>query len=139
MAKKSNIRILLVEDEAISALAINMALEDMGYVTCEPVATGRKALERLPLDKPDVILMDVNLTGDMDGIETARRIRSQSPTPIIFISGYCSEDLKTRAEAIHPVAIFVKPVRPQDLQSAIERAANNTKPPSGLPSQIQGR
>lgn len=126
MTKKPKLRILLVEDEAITALAINMALEDMGYVTCDPVATGSQALERLPLDKPDVILMDINLTGDMDGIETACKIRSQGPTPIIFISGYCSEDLKARAETIHPVEIFVKPVRPQDLQSAIERAANST-------------
>ncbi len=125
MIKKTT-RILLVEDEAITALALNMALEDMGYLTCEPVATGSKALERLPLDKPDVILMDINLTGDMDGIETARKIRSQSPTPIIFISGYCSEELATRAEAIHPVEIFVKPVRPQDLQSAIERVTAST-------------
>lgn len=120
-------RVLLVEDEAITALAMNMALENMGYATCESVATGRKALERLPLDKPDVILMDINLTGDMDGIETAQKIRSLVPTPIIFISGYSSNELMARAKAIDPVAIFVKPVRPQELQAAIDSAVNHTR------------
>ncbi|OEU60867.1 MAG: hypothetical protein BA870_09755 [Desulfuromonadales bacterium C00003094] len=115
-------RVLLVEDEAITALAMNMALKNMGYATCEPVATGLKALERLPLDKPDVILMDINLTGNMDGIETAHRIRTLGPTPIIFISGYSSNELMERAKAVDPVAIFVKPVRPQELQTAIETA-----------------
>lgn len=122
MDTRQKIRVLLVEDEAITALAMNMALENMGYATCEPVATGRKALERLPLDKPDVILMDINLTGNMDGIETAYRIRTLGPTPIIFISGYSSNELMERAQAVDPVAIFVKPVRPQELQTAIETA-----------------
>jgi CheY-like chemotaxis protein len=122
MDKTKKIRVLLVEDEAITALAMNMALENMGYATFEPVATGRKALERLALDQPDVILMDINLTGDMDGIETAHKIRTLGPTPIIFISGYSSNELVARAKAIAPVAIFVKPVRPQELQAAIETA-----------------
>ncbi len=127
MDKSKKIKILLVEDEAITALAMNMALENMGYDTCEPVATGRKAIERLPLDEPDMILMDINLTGDMDGIETAHRVRSLGPTPIIFISGYSSNELLERAKALHPVAIFVKPVRPQELQTAIESALKGNK------------
>ncbi|MCD4688811.1 MAG: response regulator [Desulfuromonadaceae bacterium] len=122
MNKTQKIRVLLVEDEAITALAMNMALENMGYATCEPVATGRKALEQLALVKPDVILMDINLTGDMDGIETAHRARALGPTPIIFISGYSSNELMERAQTVDPVAIFVKPVRPQELQTAIETA-----------------
>ena len=127
MNKIKKIRILLVEDEAITALAINIALENMCYATSEPVATGNKALERLSLDQPDVILMDINLTGDMDGIETAHKRRSFAPTPIIFISGYSSNELMARAEAINPVAIFVKPVRPQELQTAIESAVKSTE------------
>lgn len=125
--QSKKIKILLVEDEAITALAMNMALENMGYATCEPVATGQKALERLPLDKPAVILMDINLTGDMDGIETAHRVRALGPTPIIFISGYSSNELMERAKAIDPIAIFVKPVRPQELKAAIETALKNQK------------
>jgi len=127
MNRTKQIRVLLVEDEAITALAMNMALENMGYATFEPVATGRKALERLPLDKPDVILMDINLTGNMDGIETAHKIRTLGPTPIIFISGYSSNELMARAKAIDPVAVFVKPVRPQELQAAIETAVKGTE------------
>jgi CheY-like chemotaxis protein len=121
---KTKIKILLVEDEAISALAMNLALQNMGFVTCQPAATGRKALERLAEDKPDLVLMDINLTGDLDGIETTRRMQQLRPTPVIFVTGYSSGDLLDRARALTPVAIFTKPVNPQDLKSAIESAVN---------------
>ncbi len=123
MKQKAKIRIMLVEDEAITALAMNLALENMGFTTTEPVATGRRALELLAVDRPDVVLMDINLTGEMDGIETACRIRRHSSVPIIFISGYCSGEVLARAQALGPSAIFVKPVRPEELREAIESAA----------------
>lgn len=123
--KSSIIKILLVEDEAISALAMNMALKNMGFRTCQPVATGQKALEHLVLEKPDVVLMDINLTGNMDGIETARRMRKLGQTAIIFITGYSSGDFLERARALNPVAIFTKPVKPQDLKNAIEAAVKS--------------
>lgn len=115
-------KILLVEDEAITALAMNIALKNMGFLTCQPAATGRKALERMAVEKPDVIVMDINLTGDMDGIETARRMQELGRTAIIFITGFSYSDLLERARALNPVAIFIKPVRLQDLKNAIEAA-----------------
>ncbi len=117
---------MLVEDEAVTALAMNLALESMGFTTAEPVATGHKALERLAIDRPDVVLMDINLTGEMDGIDTACHIRRRSSVPIIFISGYCSGEVLARARALHPAAIFVKPVRPEDLRGAIEATARKS-------------
>ncbi len=123
--KSAKIKILLVEDEAITALAMNMALKNMGFLTCQPAATGQKALERMARDKPDVVLMDINLTGDMDGIETARRMQELGQTAIIFITGFSSGDLLERARALNPVAIFTKPVKPQDLKNAIEAAVKS--------------
>jgi CheY-like chemotaxis protein len=111
-----------VEDEAITALAVNMALENLGYTTCQPAATGQQALERLVREKPDVVLMDINLTGELDGIETARKMLQIGQPAIIFITGYSAEDVLARAEALGPVAIITKPVRPQELQRAINLA-----------------
>jgi CheY-like chemotaxis protein len=113
-------KILLVEDEAVTALAMNTALNNMGFLTCQPAATGRKALERMAVEKPDVIVMDINLTGDMDGIETARRMQELGQTAIIFITGFSYNNLLKRARALNPAAIFIKPVRLQDLKNAIE-------------------
>lgn len=126
MSPKTDIKVLLVEDEAITALAVNMALESLGYTTCQPAATGQQALKSLTLEKPDVVLMDINLTGDLDGIETARRMQKVARPALIFITGYSSEDILEKAAALNPVAIFTKPLRPQELQSAIDSAVSPT-------------
>ena len=89
MEKPGKIKILLVEDEAITALAMVGALQAMGYNTCQPVATGEKALQSLSQEAPDVVLMDISLTGDMNGIETARIMMHSGFHAIIFVTG-CS-------------------------------------------------
>jgi CheY-like chemotaxis protein len=119
---QSRIKILLVEDEAITALAMTGALQSMGYVTCKPVATGGKALQSLARENPDVVLMDISLTGDMDGIETAQKMMESGQHRIIFITGYSSGELYERAKALNPLAIFTKPVKPLDLKSTIDAA-----------------
>jgi CheY-like chemotaxis protein len=122
IGKKGKRKILIVEDEAISALAMNMILRDMGFITCQPAATGKKALEQLAREQPDIVLMDINLTGDLDGIETVRMMPHVNRPAIIFITGYSSPDLLKRARALKPAAIFIKPVKPLDLKSAIDAA-----------------
>lgn len=116
------IKILLVEDEAITALAMTGALQNMGYATCKPVATGEKALQSLAKESPDVVLMDISLTGAMDGIETARIMMERGHRAIIFVTGYSSGELYERAKALNPLAVLTKPVRPLDLKSAIDAA-----------------
>jgi CheY-like chemotaxis protein len=122
--KKSKVKILLVEDEASTALAMTLILRDMGFLTCQPAATGRMALERLVLDKPDVVLMDINLPGDLNGIETVRRMALPGRPAIIFITGYSSPDLLERAWDLGPAAILTKPVKPEALKSAINSATD---------------
>lgn len=123
--KTSKIKILLVEDEAITALAMAGALDNMGYQTCKPVATGEKALQSLYLEAPDVVLMDISLTGNMDGIETARRMMEHGHTAIIFVTGYSSGEMYERAKALGPLAVLTKPVRPLDLKTVIDAAVRN--------------
>jgi CheY-like chemotaxis protein len=125
--ERTKIKILLVEDEAVTAIAMNMILESMGFLTCPPAATGQKALETMTVEKPDVVLMDINLTGNMNGIQAAARMQELGQTGIIFITGYSSGDFLKRARALNPVAILIKPVRPQTLKNAIKAAANNSQ------------
>jgi two-component system, response regulator PdtaR len=123
----TQIKILLVEDEALTALAMNMILRSMGFVTCPVAATGQKALECMALEKPDVVLMDIHLTGSMNGIEAAARMQELGQKGIIFVTGYSSGDFLDRARAMKPAAILTKPVRPQALQHAIMAAVNSPK------------
>lgn len=118
------IKILLVEDEAITALAMVGALQNMGYATCQPVATGEKALQSMASERPDVVLMDISLTGDMNGIVTARKMMAAGHRAIIFITGHSSGELYEQAKALNPLAIFTKPIRPHDLKSAIDAAVS---------------
>lgn len=120
--KNSKTKILLVEDEAITALAMTGALKSMGYEPCKPVATGEKALQSLASENPDVVLMDINLSGNMDGIETASRMMDIGHQAIIFITGYSCGQVYERAKALKPIAIFTKPVNPLDLKTAIDDA-----------------
>lgn len=131
MEKPGKIKILLVEDEAITALAMVGALQAMGYNTCQPVATGEKALQSLSQEAPDVVLMDISLTGDMNGIETARIMMQSGFYTIIFVTGFSCGELYESAKALDPVAIFTKPVNPQSLKSAIDGAVTSARPTNG--------
>jgi hypothetical protein len=122
------IKVLLVEDEAITALAMTGALQNMGYDTCQPVASGEKALQSMNSEHPDVVLMDISLTGDMNGIVTARKMMAAGHRAIIFITGYSSGELYEQARALNPLAIFTKPIRPHELKSAIDDAVFATRP-----------
>ncbi|MEZ4599545.1 MAG: response regulator [Syntrophotaleaceae bacterium] len=116
------IKVLLVEDEAVTALALNMSLENLGFLTCPAAATGQRALESMREEKPDIVLMDINLTGNMNGVDTARKMQESGRMPVIFITGYSSGDLYEQARHLNPIAIFTKPIRLQALQKAIEAA-----------------
>jgi len=121
------INVLLVEDEAVSALAMDLTLKAMGYTTCRSAASGKKALEILLLEKPDVVLMDINLTGHLDGIEIARKMQELGHTAIIFMTGYSADDVLDRARELNPAAILVKPINPNQLKAAIDAAVKNNR------------
>lgn len=113
------ITILLVEDEAITALLLKRNLELLGYQVSEPVAAGEVAIEKARNICFDVVLMDIRLAGKMDGIEAAKEILSLCNSQIIFMTGYSDYDIKGRAQALHPAAYLVKPVTPDDIAPVI--------------------
>ena len=103
--------IFVVEDDAIIALRDCELLTTSGYRVPYIFASGEELLDHLERsDPPDLILMDVGLSGKIDGIETARRVRTCSDVPIIFLSSYCDDQRMARAQEISPDSYLVKPV-----------------------------
>ena len=121
---KKEIKILIVEDEALSALLLKKNLTLMGYEVCSPVATGEDAVESAEKERPDVILMDIRLPGNMNGIEAAREIGSHHEIPIIFMTGYADEEVIEKTRALEPVACLTKPIDMRDIDSAIGLACH---------------
>jgi CheY-like chemotaxis protein len=119
---KPKVRILIAEDEAISALSMQRALTRSGYKVCELVSTGEEAVERVKQKKPDLVIMDVILNGSVNGVEAAMEIRSRSDIPIVFVTGYEEEKLIERIKSVKSSTYLIKPFTPKALDSAITHA-----------------
>ncbi|MFW6160292.1 MAG: response regulator [Acidobacteriota bacterium] len=117
--KKRNLIILLVEDENIVTLDIQRMLNNLGHRVEYITPRGEEAVDMVKEIKPDLILMDIKLQGEIDGIEAARRIRSQLYTPIIYISALSDEETRKKAGQYQPCLFLSKPIEEKDLQKAI--------------------
>lgn len=115
-------QILLVEDEAVVALSLQRELQKNNF-TCITAATGRSAISLTQEHTPDLVIMDVNLSGEMNGIEAANRIRKMSSVPVCFITGYSSEDIPLKSIEFKPLAFLQKPI---NVDSILEIAHANT-------------
>lgn len=115
-------RVLVVEDEAIIASDIEEILHGLGHDVVGSVATGREAIRTAATCAPEVVLMDIRLQGDMDGVEAARRICEGVPVPIIFLTAFADVDTIQRAVRTEPYAYLVKPLDDRELRSAMEIA-----------------
>lgn len=113
-------KILIVEDEAIVAMALSRTLPRFGYHICRVFASGEEALEGVDTEKPDIVLMDIHLVGALDGIQTAERIRARLDIPIVFMTGYDISDIQERTRHIANVAHVGKPVGIQALADIIQ-------------------
>jgi len=114
------VQILLVEDEVFIAMVLEMELNNEGYNVFKSVATGEEAVTIARKEHPDVILMDIRLSGDLDGIEAAERIRTFKEVPIIFMTGYRDKKALNRAKKINPQGYFIKPVNVKEIKSVID-------------------
>jgi PAS domain S-box-containing protein len=114
--------ILIVEDERIVALDIKKRVEDLGYTVPHMAATGVDAVHKAEEAPPDLILMDIKLKGDMDGIEAAERIRQKSQIPVVYLTAYADNSTLHRAKATEPFGYLTKPFQDRELQAAIEIA-----------------
>jgi diguanylate cyclase (GGDEF)-like protein/PAS domain S-box-containing protein len=115
-------RILVVEDEVIIALDIQRTLIKMGYEVPEFVTSAEAALERIAALQPDLVLMDIHLSGATDGIATADEIRRRDHLPVVFLTAHSDEATVNRAKITEPYGYVLKPFEERELQIAIEIA-----------------
>ena len=118
--KKSNI--LIVEDEIVIAKHIEIILTDLDYQICAKVTSGEAAIRNAAELKPDLILMDIHLDGEMTGIQAAEKINSAMSTPIIFLTAYTDDETIIKAKTALPSAFLIKPVQKRLLKANIEMA-----------------
>lgn len=130
-------RILVVEDESIVAMDIQDRLESLGYTVVGTAATGERAIERAFRFRPDLILMDIRLQGEMDGIEAAAQILQQLTVPIIFLTANADAPTIERAKKTNPFGYVLKPFEERDLQTAIEMALYKHKTDAELKKREQ--
>lgn len=114
--------LMLVEDERIVAFDLKNQLQSMGYTVCALVASGEQAMERVPVDVPDLILMDIHLEGALDGIDAAVRIQAEHKIPVIFLTAYAEDETLRRALASRPFGYLIKPCEARELHAMIQMA-----------------
>ncbi|HRF65410.1 MAG TPA: PAS domain S-box protein [Ignavibacteria bacterium] len=115
-------RIMVVEDEGIIAQDIKNCLEGLGYLVPDVVFTGKEAILRAEELRPDLVLMDIVLKGDIDGIETAAEIRKKYNIPIVYLTAYEDDRTLKRAKMTEPLGYILKPFEERYLRSSIEMA-----------------
>jgi DNA-binding LytR/AlgR family response regulator len=116
------ISVLVVEDESIVSKDIQYSLKKLGYNVVGVAATGEKAIELCGEKLPDIILMDIMLKGDINGIEASTRIKESYNIPVIFLTAYADENTLSKAKVTEPYAYIIKPFKEIDLHTSIEMA-----------------
>ncbi len=115
-------RILIAEDETIIAKGIESNLRNLGYESLFIVRSGEEAVKKARELKPDLILMDIVLDGEIDGIEAAGQIRTRFNIPIIYLTAYADDSILERAKITDPFGYMIKPFGERDLHTTIEMA-----------------
>jgi len=118
----SDASIFIVEDELIVADDIRLTLENLGYTVAGIAQTGETAVRQVPEHIPDLVLMDIQLAGTMDGIETAEWIRTHLSIPVIFLTAHSDDINLDRAKVTEPYGYLIKPYDERELHSVIEMA-----------------
>jgi CheY-like chemotaxis protein len=110
-------RILLVEDEALVGIEIKNTLQRLGYTRTDLVKSGEGVLEEVQEHPPDLILMDVNLDGTLDGIEATQKIHREYDVPVIFVTAYSSDSILERMRETEAIGYLIKPIDDSDLET----------------------
>jgi len=115
-------RVLIVDDEFIIANSLSLQVEEMGYQVCGMASTAQEAIELAHAWRPDVVLMDVRLKGDRDGVDAAIAIHDEVGSKVIFITGSREPATMARIQEDHPAGVLFKPIYGQQLRTAVETA-----------------
>jgi len=120
----SEIKILIVEDEPIYSSFLEMTIDQLGFELAGQTAFGKEAIQMAKEIQPDLILMDINIQGPLDGIEVGRIINEERITPIIFITSLRDDEVYNRAKKLYPHAFILKPFDSMALQRTIDLAVS---------------
>lgn len=101
---------MIVEDEVIAAMATERMLKKLGFEVCGNVTSGEEALETMDDECPDLVIMDIRLDGELDGIETSMLMKQNRDVPVIFVTAYSDDSTVSRASAANPLAFINKPL-----------------------------
>ncbi len=118
----SGAKIFIVEDERVVSLALQRMLQKLGYTVAGSATSGEATLESLGASAPDLVLMDIGLAGELDGVATAERLRAAHDVPVIFLTGHSDAATLGRAQVIGPAAYVLKPVEARELHITIDTA-----------------
>ena len=117
------LRILVVEDESVIALDIRNTLTRLGYDVVATAASGEEAIRCAQQLRPDVVLMDIHLQGELDGIEAVERILLAVDVPVVYLTAYADSPTVERARRTHPFGYVLKPFEERELMIAVEMAS----------------
>lgn len=119
------LKIGIVEDELVIARTILSTLDELGYLHCGPAINYTEAMELLDNNKPDLLLLDIQLSGKKDGIDVAQKVNELYQIPFIFLTANSDAETIDRAKKVKPHAYIVKPFGKEELFAAIEIAFSN--------------
>lgn len=120
-------RILIVEDEAIVAKDVEQSLIKLGYQVTGIARYGTEAVGLVAKSQPDLVLMDISLEGDKDGVKTAEVIGSRFGTPVVYVTAHTDQATVARARHTKPVGYLVKPLNYERLRATVEKALASRK------------
>jgi AmiR/NasT family two-component response regulator len=129
-------RVLIADDEAVIRMGLRAMLEDAGHVVAAAATDGQTAIAMAQTVHPDLIILDIKMNG-MDGLEAARQIMSQHPTPIIMLTAYSQRELVEQAKAASVFAYLVKPVKEELLVPTLELAVTRFQEWQTLRQEVQ--
>ncbi len=111
---------LIVEDEAVSVMLFRRFLNRLGHTVVAATAKGEEVQALAEAHNPELVLMDISLAGEMNGIEAATKLREISDAPVLYLTGYSADEIRTRALQVSNSFFLVKPVVETQLSAAIE-------------------
>lgn len=118
--------VLVVEDEALIALDLTCSLEALGYRVLGPASSGEDALRIVENEQPDLLLMDITIKGEADGIDTAMAITAEHPAKVVFLTAHSDLGTRRRAAMLKPSAFLQKPWTARQMQQVLSDAFATT-------------
>ena len=127
MKKVSKGSVVIVEDDMLLSLVEGRIVNKLGYHVVAKSVSGEDAIQQIKAHDPDVVIMDISLKGELDGIDTMRRVRSFSDVPVIFLSGNSDKISIERAKKTDFIDFLVKPISLTDMVEPMKKALNQKR------------